>query len=40
MHTVTADERRESRQSWSRWDVICSLIVLAAIAAVYVYFRG
>ena len=38
--TLTAEQRRQSRLSWNRWDVICSFIVIAAIAAAYVYFRG
>jgi SSS family solute:Na+ symporter len=38
--TVTPAQRRESRTSWSRVDVIASAIVLLLIAAAYVYFSG
>ena len=38
--TVTADQRRESRASWSRGDVIASAVVLLLILAAYLYFRG
>jgi SSS family solute:Na+ symporter len=38
--TVTAEQRRQSRHSWSRGDVIASAIVLLAILANYLYFRG
>jgi solute:Na+ symporter, SSS family len=38
--TVTDEQRRESRSSWSRGDVIASLGVLAAILAAYLYFTG
>jgi solute:Na+ symporter, SSS family len=38
--TVTSDQRRESRRSWNRWDVINSGLVLALIAAAYLYFTG
>ncbi len=38
--TVTPAERRASRASWNRWDVINSALVVALIAAVYVYFSG
>lgn len=38
--TVTADQRRASRRSWNRWDAINSCLVLALIAAAYVYFSG
>jgi SSS family solute:Na+ symporter len=38
--TVTDEQRRRSRASWSHWDVINSFIVLALIAAAYVYFSG
>jgi solute:Na+ symporter, SSS family len=38
--TVTAEQRRESRRSWGRPDVIGSGIVLLLIAATYVYFSG
>ena len=38
--TVTADHRRASRESWNRWDVINSCIVLGLILLAYLYFRG
>jgi SSS family solute:Na+ symporter len=38
--TVTPEQRRISRRSWNHWDVINSAIVLALIAAAYVYFSG
>jgi SSS family solute:Na+ symporter len=38
--TVTAEQRRESRRSWNRWDVINSAVVLLLIATAYIYFNG
>ena len=38
--TVTPEQRRESRASWSRGDVIASAVVLLLIFAAYLYFRG
>jgi SSS family solute:Na+ symporter len=38
--TRTAEQKRESRASWSALDVLTSCIVLAAILAAYLYFRG
>lgn len=38
--TVTETQRRESRRSWNQWDVVSSGVVLALIAAAYVYFSG
>lgn len=38
--TLTEEDRRASRASWNKWDVIASLAVLAAILAAYLYFRG
>jgi SSS family solute:Na+ symporter len=38
--TVTADHRRASRESWNRWDVINSVVVLVLILLAYLYFRG
>jgi SSS family solute:Na+ symporter len=38
--TVTADQRRASRGSWNRWDVLTSGLVLVLIAAAYTYFSG
>jgi SSS family solute:Na+ symporter len=37
---VTADHRRASRESWNRWDVINSVVVLVLILLAYLYFRG
>jgi SSS family solute:Na+ symporter len=38
--TITEEQRRQSRASWNWRDVAASLLVLAAIAAAYLYFRG
>ena len=38
--TVTAEQRRQSRSSWSRGDVTASGVVLLLILAAYLYFRG
>jgi SSS family solute:Na+ symporter len=38
--TLTREQRRESRASWNHWDAINSAIVLALIAAAYIYFNG
>ena len=38
--TLTDDDRKQSRASWNKWDVISSFGVLAAILAAYLYFRG
>jgi SSS family solute:Na+ symporter len=38
--TLTDEDRRMSRASWNKWDVIASGAVLAAILAAYLYFRG
>ena len=38
--TVTAEQRKQSRSSWTRGDVIASIVVLLAILANYLYFRG
>ena len=38
--TVTPEQRRESRASWNRGDVIASAVVLLLIFAAYLYFRG
>jgi SSS family solute:Na+ symporter len=38
--TLTDEDRRESRASWNKWDVIWSAAVLGAIIAAYLYFRG
>jgi solute:Na+ symporter, SSS family len=38
--TVTPEQRRASRRSWTRLDVVSSAIVLALIAGAYIYFNG
>jgi SSS family solute:Na+ symporter len=38
--TVTEEQRLQSRRSWNVGDVLASVLVLAAIVAAYVYFRG
>ncbi|MBP1679545.1 MAG: sglT 4, partial [Bacteroidetes bacterium] len=38
--TLTEDHKRESRLSWSKWDVVNSGIVLALILMAYMYFTG
>lgn len=38
--TVTEEQKRESRASWSAIDVYSSIAVLAAIVAAYLYFTG
>ena len=38
--TLTDEDRRQSRASWTTTDVIFSAALLAIIVAVYLYFRG
>ena len=38
--TVTVEDRAQSRDSWNRWDVLASGVVLLLILAAYLYFRG
>ncbi len=38
--TLTDEDRKSSRASWNKWDVIASVGVLVAILAAYLYFRG
>ena len=38
--TVTPEQRRESRASWTQLDVVSTLVVLSLIAVAYVYFSG
>ncbi len=38
--TVTDHDRRESRGSWGRWDLINSGVVLLLILGAYLYFNG
>jgi hypothetical protein len=37
---VTPEQKRQTRRSWNRWDVVNSAIVLALILTAYLYFRG
>jgi hypothetical protein len=37
---VTPEQRRASRRSWTRLDVVNSAIVLTLIAGAYIYFNG
>jgi SSS family solute:Na+ symporter len=38
--TRTEEQRRKTRESWSAFDVFTSVVVMAAIIAAYLYFRG
>jgi SSS family solute:Na+ symporter len=38
--TTTEEQKRESRESWSTIDILASCVVLVAIVAAYLYFRG
>jgi solute:Na+ symporter, SSS family len=38
--TLSDTDRKESRSSWSVWDLISSVLVVAIIVAVYLFFRG
>ena len=38
--TTTEEQKAESRASWSGIDVVTSVIVMVAIVAAYLYFRG
>lgn len=38
--TLSEEDRKASRASWNKWDVIASAAVVAAILAAYLYFRG
>ena len=38
--TTTAEDRESSRSSWSKADVIFSIVLLVIIVAVYMYFTG
>jgi SSS family solute:Na+ symporter len=38
--TITAEQRKESRASWTAADIVASGIVLALILAAYLYFTG
>ena len=36
--TTVAEDRAASRASWNKWDVILSLIVVAIILSIFIYF--
>ncbi len=36
--TTVAEDRAASRASWNKWDVVLSLIVVAIIVAIFIYF--
>ncbi len=38
--TATAEDRRETRASWNKWDVIHTATVLVLILLIYAYFTG
>jgi SSS family solute:Na+ symporter len=38
--TLTSEDRRESRSSWNAKDLFLSLLLIALIIAIYVYFTG
>lgn len=38
--TVTPEQRQATRASWSKWDVVASVIVVLLIVAAYLYFTG
>jgi SSS family solute:Na+ symporter len=38
--TLTAEDRRQSRASWTTMDLFFTVVVLVIIAAAYIYFNG
>jgi len=38
--TTAREDREKSRASWTKWDVIHSIVVLSVIVAIYLYFNG
>ncbi|MDD8043418.1 MAG: Na+/glucose cotransporter, partial [Verrucomicrobiota bacterium] len=38
--TLSDKVRKEFRSSWNRWDVISTVVILAIILGVYIYFTG
>ena len=38
--TLSDKVRKEFRSSWNRWDVISTVLILAIILGVYIYFTG
>jgi len=37
-HSLTADDRKELRESWNAFDVIMTVVILAIVVGIYVYF--
>jgi len=38
--TMTAEEKRATRNTWNNKDVVLSILMVLAIIAIYIYFRG
>jgi SSS family solute:Na+ symporter len=38
--TATAEDKAHTRDSWNKWDVIGSLVIMAFIIGAYIYFTG
>ena len=38
--TITPEQRRESRASWSQLEVVASCVIVFAILGAYLYFNG
>ncbi len=38
--TVTEEQKKATRASWNKWDVVASVIVCVLIVAIYIYFSG
>jgi SSS family solute:Na+ symporter len=38
--TATEEQKRRTRESWNRWDVLASAAVLLLILLAYLYFNG
>ncbi len=38
--TRSAEDKKKSRETWNKWDVIATIAILGAILAAYLYFRG
>jgi SSS family solute:Na+ symporter len=38
--TITPEQRRESRASWSQLEVVASCAIVVAILGAYLYFNG
>ena len=37
---ATAEDKAHTRDSWNKWDVIGSLVIMAFIIGAYIYFTG